>query len=92
MRRKWFPAGKRIERYISIEDHWEGGYRIGYDGKYITLFGKDSNYPQFNFEQGTIMYEEMVLIPVVVEIRNAKNISVKEKDEIVVIEYFIDGK
>ena len=58
--------------YVPIEEHFAGDYRIEYDGKYITLFGKDRNYEGFRFSEGIpIWYEEMVLIPVVEEIRNA---------------------
>lgn len=57
---------------IPIQSHFAGDYRIEYDGKYITLFGKDNRYDMeglFGAPKGT--YEEMVLIPVVVEIRNS---------------------
>lgn len=60
---------------IPIEPHFAGEYRLEYDGKYITLFGKDKNYKGFNFnESDDEWFEEMVLIPVVLEVRNAKPI------------------
>ncbi len=52
---------------IPIKKHFYGDYRIEYDGKYVTLFGKDTNYKSMFGD----CYEEMVLIPVVAEIRNA---------------------
>lgn len=56
---------------IPIEPHFAGGYRLEYDGKYITLFGRDKNYTGFKFsEEQEDWYEEMVLIPVVVERRS----------------------
>ena len=38
-----------------------------YDGKYVALYGKDKNYPMMRGGD----YEEIVLIPIVVEARNA---------------------
>ena len=53
---------------IPILSNYGGGYRLEYDGKYITLYGKDKNYKcMFGAD-----YEEMVLIPIVEEIRNAE--------------------
>jgi len=57
---------------IPIEPHFAGGYRLEYDSKYITLFGKDKNYEGFRFsDDQPIWYEEMVLISCVLEVRNA---------------------
>ena len=57
---------------IPIETHFAGGYRLEYDSKYITLFGKDKNYEGFRFsDDQPIWYEEMVLISCVLEVRNA---------------------
>jgi hypothetical protein len=53
---------------IPILSYYGGGYRLEYDGKYITLFGKDKNYKCMFGDE----YEEMVLIPIVEEIRNAE--------------------
>jgi hypothetical protein len=67
---------------IPIEPHFAGGYRLEYDGKYVTLFGKDRNYPGFKLlSEEEDWYEEMILIPVVVERRNIcpKIISVDDK-------------
>jgi hypothetical protein len=67
---------------VPIEPHFAGDYRIEYDGKYITLLGKDKDYPGFKFNiEDDDWYEEMVLIPVVVERRNIrpKIISVDEQ-------------
>lgn len=52
---------------IPILPNYGGGYRLEYDGKYITLYGKDKRYKCMFGDD----YEEMVLIPIVEEIRNA---------------------
>ena len=57
---------------IPIEPHFAGDYRLEYDGKYITLFGKDNRYEGFRFsDDQPIWYEEMVLIGCVLEVRKA---------------------
>ena len=53
---------------IPILSNYGGGYRLEYDGKYITLYGKDKDYKCIFGDD----YEEMVLIPIVEEIRNAE--------------------
>lgn len=66
------PIAKPNVRRIPIQSHFAGDYRIEYDGKYITLYGKDNRYDyegMFGAPKGT--YDEMVLIPVVEEVRNA---------------------
>ena len=72
---------------IPIQPHWAGDYRIEYDGKYITLFGKDKNYEGFRFnDSDPIWYEEMVLNSCVVEVKNAEPIiSFVSDDEIHII-------
>ena len=60
------------EIIINIEPHFAGDYRIEYDGKYITLLGKDNRYDMCGLLGAPeVSYEEMVLVPVVKEIRNA---------------------
>lgn len=65
---------KEPERYkitIKREPNWQEPFRVEYDGKYLTLFGKDTNYQVPDYGgHGQIEYEEMVLVPVVEEIRN----------------------
>ena len=57
---------------IPIEPHFAGDYTLEYDGKYITLFGKDNRYEGFRFsDDQPIWYEEMVLIGCVLEVRKA---------------------
>ncbi|WP_209328928.1 hypothetical protein [Lunatimonas salinarum] len=57
---------------LPIFDYFAGGYRLVYDGKYITLYGRDKNYKGFKVnDKHEDWFEEMVLIPVVMEIRNA---------------------
>ena len=57
---------------IPIQPHFAGGYRLEYDGKYITLFGEDNRYEGFRFsDDHPIWYEEMVLISCVLEVRGA---------------------
>ena len=63
---------------IPIKHHFAGDYRLEYDGKYITLFGKDSRYEGFRFsDEQPIWYEEMVLIGCVFEVRGA-NPTIRE--------------
>lgn len=60
------------EIIVPIEPHFAGNYRLEYDGKYITLFGLDNRYKGFKFNDNDAdWFEEMVLVPVVVEARNA---------------------
>jgi len=66
---------------IPILSNYGGGYRLEYDSKYITLYGKDKNY-KCMFGDG---YEEMVLIPVVVEIRNAEPEIIETTDTEIVV-------
>src|SRR5574343_30299 len=57
---------------IPIQFNFAGGYRLEYDGKYITLIGRDRAHPGFKFaEEQEDWFEESVLIPVVIEIRKA---------------------
>ncbi len=57
---------------IPIEPHFAGDYRLEYDSKYITLFGKDNRYEGFRFsDDQPTWYEEMVLIGCVLEVRKA---------------------
>lgn len=64
---------KTIE--VEIEPHFAGDYRLEYCGKYISLYGRDRNFKQFQFHPVSNpvdeMFEEMILIPVVIEVRNA---------------------
>lgn len=72
---------------IPIKSHFAGDYRLEYDGKYITLFGKDKNYPGFNFDPNAdVWYEEMVLVSCVAEIRKASPKIVKVTETHIVIE------
>lgn len=75
---------------VRKQDNWAGSYRLEYDGKYITLFGRDKEYPVFNImgggEQCPDEYEEMVLLPVVEEIRNATPEIVAEDGKYIYIE------
>ena len=66
---------------IPILSNYGGGYRLEYDGKYITLYGKDKDY-KCMFRDG---YEEMVLIPVVEEIRNAEPEIIETTDTEIVV-------
>lgn len=58
--------------HIPTRPHFAGDYRLEYDGKYITLLGKDNRYEGFRFaDDQEALYEEMVLISCVVEARKA---------------------
>jgi hypothetical protein len=57
---------------VEIEPNWNGHYRLTYDGKYISLYGQDREYKGFKFDESDPdWYEEMVLVPVVAEVRHA---------------------
>jgi hypothetical protein len=72
---------------VPIEPHFAGDYRVEYDGRYITLLGKDNRYKQFMFrEYQEVFYEEMVLVPVVLEMRGSNPSIQKITDK----EIFID--
>jgi hypothetical protein len=66
---------------IPILPNYGGGYRIEYDGKYITLYGKDKNYKCMFGDD----YEEMVLIPIVDEIRNAEPEIIETTDTEIIV-------
>ena len=66
---------------IPILPNYVGGYRLEYDGKYITLYGKDKDYKCMFGDD----YEEMVLIPVVEEIRNAEPEIIETTDTEIVV-------
>jgi len=52
------PEQKTTIISVPIEQHFAGGYRLEYDGKYITLFGKDNRHEQFRFsDDQEIFYE-----------------------------------
>jgi hypothetical protein len=73
---------------LPILPHYAGDYRLEYDGKYITLFGADNRYKGFNMNKNDdVWYEEMVLVPCVIEARNARP-KIKEVTETeIVINY-----
>jgi hypothetical protein len=71
---------------IPIEPHFVGDYRLTYDGKYVTLWGKDKNYDMsgmFGAPEGT--YDEMILVPCVAEIRNAKPEIIEVNEKMIVV-------
>lgn len=82
-----------MEISLEIEENWRPPFRIEYDGKYITLYGKDADYPQnnpYSSSDDEVEYEEMVLVPVVVEVREADP-KIKSTDGgFVTIEYCVD--
>lgn len=72
---------------IPILDFYAGGYRLEYDGKYITLFGRDKNYKGFKFNDADEdWFEEMVLMPIVEEIRNASPRIIEVTDTEIVVD------
>lgn len=72
---------------IPIEPHFAGGYRLEYDSKYITLFGRNKNYEGFNFsDNDPTWYEETVLISCVLEVRNANPIIKEVTDTEIIVD------
>ena len=79
---------------VQIEPHFAGRYRIEYDGKYVTLFGRNNKYPVMMYggsEQEAakrdIEFEEMVLIPIVVEVRRSSPKIIKVTKDKIFISY-----
>ncbi len=73
--------------HIPIEPHFAGDYRLEYDSKYITLFGKDNRYEGFRFsDEQPIWYEEMVLISCVLEVRKATPTIKKVTDKYITVD------
>ncbi len=54
---------------VKVLDIYAGGYRLEYDGKYITLYGKDKRCPDLWSQERD--FETTVLVPVVMEIKNS---------------------
>ena len=73
---------------IRREPNWLGKFRIEYDGKYITLFGEDLNYPGwcYGIEETTPWYEEMILHPVACEGRNLSPKIIEETTDYLYID------
>lgn len=70
---------------VPVESHFAGDYRLEYDGKYITLFGKDRGYTAFGYGATDESFEEMVLVPVVIEVRRASPMIIRVTDVEIVI-------
>lgn len=57
---------------IPIETHFAGDYRLEYDGKYISLYGRDKRKKGWNMDGSEkVWYEEWILVPLVLEVRKA---------------------
>ena len=73
--------------WIPILSFYGGDYRLEYDGKYISLYGKDKNYETFSYgDKQEDSFEEMLLIPIVKEIRNANPQIIQVTDIEIVID------
>lgn len=71
---------------IPILDYYAGDYRLEYDSKYITLFGRDKTHVGFKYDQEEPdWYEEMILVSVVAEIRNASPQIIEVTDTEIVV-------
>jgi len=69
-----------------IKEHYGGNYRLEYDGKYITLFGSHTGYKGFKWaDDNPDWFEEMVLVPVVAECRNASPEIKEINDEYILV-------
>ena len=72
---------------VPIEPHWAGNYHLVYDGKYLTLHGKDRTYPVWNFgnDSQPTEYEDMVLVSCITERRGiAPEIVGEENNELII--------
>jgi len=79
---------------VHIEPHFAGRYRLEYDGKYITLFGRNNKYPVMMYgcsdeeaARRDTEYDETVLIPIVVEARKANPEIVDVTQDEIIIHY-----
>jgi hypothetical protein len=73
--------------HIPIKSHFAGDYRLEYDSKYITLFGKDNRYEGVMFSgDEQAWYEEMVLISCVLEVRKATPIIKEVTDKYITVD------
>lgn len=80
---------------IKREDNWVGVFRIEYDSKYVTLYGRNANYPISDFQGNeTGQFEETVLIyePELIEVRNANPEIIEVNDKEIVIDLKIEYK
>lgn len=72
---------------VKTQPNWNGNYRLEYDGKYITLFGEDKDYPGFKWDKNSDdWYEEMVLVSCICEGRELKPKIIEEKDSYLYIQ------
>lgn len=65
---------------VPIKDYWYDFY-LEPDGKYVTLFGKDSTNPQTSPFDGGVYFDDMVLISVAFEHHRSDNMLVEILDE-----------
>ena len=79
-------SSRSIRIHIPIEQHFAGDYKLEYDGKYVSLIGKDKNYEINAYHTPSAPeHEEMVLIGCIIEIKNADpRITYITNEEIVV--------
>lgn len=73
---------------IPIEPHFAGDYQLEYDGKYITLHGRDNRYTEFQYTTEPCIsptFEKMVLIPIVEEARRIECVIEKVTESEIVI-------
>ena len=77
-----------IEQIITIPilNYYAGDYRLQYDGKYVSLYGRNSNYEGWSFNSDDLWYEEMLLIPIVIEVRNANPEIIEITNDKIVID------
>jgi hypothetical protein len=73
--------------HIPIEPHFAGDYRLEYDSKYITLYGKDNRYESNSYCQPEPPeYEKMVLISCVLEVRKATPTITEVTDKYITVD------
>lgn len=73
---------------VPVQKGWIGAYRLDYDSKYITLRGKTKDWPlnnPFQKKGEPDTYEEMILIPLVAEVRNVAPQITKVTDRFIEI-------
>lgn len=74
---------------VPILENYCAPYKLEYDGKYVTLLGGDKNYRRQTYgSTESDQFEEMVLVPVVAEIRNAEPVISEITGEYIYIDLF----
>ena len=74
---------------VKIKPNWLPPFRLTYDGKYVSLYGRDKNYPVLGYGSTEKKeYEEILLVPIVIEVRKCRAEITKISNTEIEIELF----